>query len=127
MKYEYEMQIKNLETKGLSSRETNKEDRKDKRTEIQASQQSRLISQRKQGTPPEVFDTQKKSKLDMLKSSGGGIIGGSAMAPKPGEQQATQMQVPQPQQPPQQPQGQPQGQPQDSEVLNNLMAKMQGG
>jgi hypothetical protein len=74
-----------------------------------------------------VFDTQKKSKLDMLKSSGGGIIGGSAMAPKPGEQQATQMQVPQPQQPPQQPQGQPQGQPQDSEVLNNLMAKMQGG
>ena len=127
MKYEYEMQIKNLETKGLSSRETSREDRKDKRTEIQASQQSRLIAQRKQGTPAEVFDTQKKSKLDMLKSSGGGIIGGSAMAPKPGEQQAVQMQVPQQQQPPQPPQGQPQGQPQDSAVLNNLMAKMQGG
>ena len=127
MKYEYEMQIKNIESKGLSSRETNREDRKDKRTELQASQQSRLIAQRKQGTPAEVFDTQKKSKIEMLKSQGGGVIGGSPMETPPGGAQQTQMQAPQQQLPPPgSAPGAPQ-QTQDPAVLDNLMAKMQGG
>ena len=46
------MQLKSLEVQALKTREDNKEDRKDERTRIQASQQSELISQRKEGSGP---------------------------------------------------------------------------
>ena len=59
------MQLKNMEVEGQKGREKEKEDRKDERTRIQASQQSELISQRKEGSGPKKFE-----------SSGNDILGG---------------------------------------------------
>ena len=59
------MQLKNMETQNLADREKTKEDRKDKRTKIQATQQSALIDQRNNNKPPKNFE-----------SSGNDIIGG---------------------------------------------------
>ena len=50
------MQLKSLETQGIKDREKTKEDRKDERTKIQASQQSELIDQRKTGGAPKNFE-----------------------------------------------------------------------
>ncbi len=50
-------QLKSLEVQALKTREDNKEDRKDERTRIQASQQSELISQRKEGSGPKKFES----------------------------------------------------------------------
>lgn len=55
LKYEYEVQLKRMETDGIQNREEFKEDRKDKRTEKQATQQSQLINQRKKDLPPKDF------------------------------------------------------------------------
>ncbi len=63
--FQYNMQLKGIETQNLMQRETTREDRKDNRTELQASQQSRLIEQRKNNTPPTNFE-----------SGGNDIIGG---------------------------------------------------
>ncbi len=63
--FQYNMQLKNMETDILKQRESQKEDRKDDRTKIQASQQSELIEQRKNNTPPKNFE-----------SGGNDIIGG---------------------------------------------------
>ena len=52
-----DMQLKSMETSGLADREKQKEDRKDKRTKIQASQQSELIEQRKAGGKPKNFES----------------------------------------------------------------------
>ena len=41
----------------INKKEEYKEDRKDKRTKIQASQQSELIDQRKSGKPPKNFES----------------------------------------------------------------------
>jgi hypothetical protein len=41
------MQLKGIEAEGIKSKEVFKEDRKDDRTKIQATQQSELIDQRK--------------------------------------------------------------------------------
>tara|TARA_R100001079_G_C4449882_1_gene153114 strand:- start:2921 stop:3805 length:885 start_codon:yes stop_codon:yes gene_type:complete len=59
MQYEFElnMQLKEKEMQVITNRESNKEDRKDKRTKIQASQQSELIDQRKTGKPPKNFES----------------------------------------------------------------------
>ncbi len=57
LEFEYNMQLKGIETKGLQNREKSKEDRKDERTKIQASQQSELIDQRKSGKPPKKFES----------------------------------------------------------------------
>lgn len=51
LKYQYEMQLKQMEVESFKSRDSEKEDRKDKRTEIQASQQSKMIEQRKKDLP----------------------------------------------------------------------------
>ena len=59
------MQLKNLEVEGQKSREKEKEDRKDERTRIQATQQSELIDQRKSEKPPKNFE-----------SAGNDILGG---------------------------------------------------
>ena len=55
--FKYNMQIKGLEVQGARSRESEKEDRKDERTKIQATQQSELIDQRQSGKPPKKFDS----------------------------------------------------------------------
>jgi hypothetical protein len=54
--FEYNMQLKNIETKGLGERDRMKEDRKDERTRIQATQQSQMIAQRKNEEAPKNFE-----------------------------------------------------------------------
>jgi len=56
IEFQYSLQLKNAEVQGLQSREAEKEDRKDKRTKIQASQQSEMIEQRKSGGAPKNFE-----------------------------------------------------------------------
>ena len=65
LEFQMNMQLKNIEVEGMKSRETAKEDRKDERTKIQATQQSELIDQRKTGKPPKNFE-----------SAGNDILGG---------------------------------------------------
>ena len=57
LEFQYNMQLKQVETDGLKQREKEKEDRKDKRTKIQATQQSEMIDQRKSGRPPKNFES----------------------------------------------------------------------
>ena len=76
MQYQFELdiQLKQLELQVISNKESLKEDRKDKRTKIQASQQSELIDQRKNDTLPKNFE-----------SAGNDTLGGfnlEAFAPK---------------------------------------------
>ena len=65
LEFDMNMQLKRAEVEGMKSREKEKEDRKDERTKIQASQQSELIDQRKTGGSPKKFE-----------SSGNDILGG---------------------------------------------------
>ena len=65
LEFEYNMQLKGIEVDGIKDREKQKEDRKDERTKIQATQQSEMIEQRKSGKPPKNFE-----------SSGNDIMGG---------------------------------------------------
>ena len=51
------MQLKSVENQGVNDKDKMKEDRKDERTRIQASQQSQLIDQRKTGKPPKRFES----------------------------------------------------------------------
>jgi|TARA_R110002049_G_scaffold89378_3_gene224961 hypothetical protein len=57
LEFQYNMQLKGVETKGLQDREKSKEDRKDERTKIQATQQSELIDQRNSQKPPKNFES----------------------------------------------------------------------
>ena len=59
MEFEFQlnMQLKTAEADVIKNKEKYKEDRKDERTKIQASQQSELIDQRKSGTPPKSFES----------------------------------------------------------------------
>ena len=63
--FQYNMQLKGMEVNGQTVKEQEKENRKDQRTKLQATQQSELIEQRKNNTPPKNFE-----------SSGNDIIGG---------------------------------------------------
>ena len=65
LEFQYNMQLKNIEVDGIKQREQQKEDRKDERTKIQATQQSEMIEQRKTGKPPKNFE-----------SAGNDILGG---------------------------------------------------
>ena len=57
LEFQYNMQLKNMEVDGMKTKEREKEDRKDERTRIQASQQSELIDQRQTGKPPKSFES----------------------------------------------------------------------
>jgi len=57
LEFQMNMQLKNMEVESLKTREKQKEDRKDERTKIQASQQSQLIDQRKKDKPPRNFES----------------------------------------------------------------------
>ena len=46
-----------MEAETLRTKETEKEDRKDQRTKIQATQQSEMIDQRNNGKPPKNFES----------------------------------------------------------------------
>jgi len=65
LEFEMNMQLKGIEVDGQKTKEKQKEDRKDERTRIQASQQSELIDQRNSGKPPKNFE-----------SAGNDILGG---------------------------------------------------
>ena len=65
LEFNYNMQLKGIEVEGQKSKEKEKEDRKDERTKLQASQQSELIEQRQKQTGPKNFE-----------SAGNDIIGG---------------------------------------------------
>jgi hypothetical protein len=65
LEFEYSMQLKGIEVDGMKGREKQKEDRKDERTKIQATQQSEMIEQRNSGKPPKNFE-----------SAGNDILGG---------------------------------------------------
>ena len=55
--FELNMQLKDAESRVIKDKEKYKEDRKDERTRIQASQQSEMIEQRKQNAPPKRFES----------------------------------------------------------------------
>ena len=57
LEFQMNMQLKGLEVETAKSAIKEKEDRKDERTKIQASQQSELINQRKNNLPPKVFES----------------------------------------------------------------------
>ena len=59
--FELNMQLKQAEMQVINQRDSYKEDRKDKRTKIQASQQSELIDQRKNNKLPKIL-----SPLDLI-------------------------------------------------------------
>ena len=65
LEFEMNMQLKQLEVSGHRDREAQKEDRKDQRTKIQATQQSEMIDQRNNQKPPKNFE-----------SAGNDIVGG---------------------------------------------------
>ena len=65
LEFQYNMQLKGAEVEGMKNREKEKEDRKDERTKIQATQQSEMIDQRNSGKPPKNFE-----------SAGNDILGG---------------------------------------------------
>jgi hypothetical protein len=55
--FDLNLKLKEAEAQVINNKEKYKEDRKDKRTKIQASQQSELIDQRKSGKPPKNFES----------------------------------------------------------------------
>jgi len=63
--FNYQMQLAQVTANAQMNKEQEKEDRKDKRTKIQATQQSQLIDQRKNDTMPKDFE-----------SSGNDVLGG---------------------------------------------------
>ena len=65
VEFGYNMQLRSMDTQTKQMNEKEKEDRKDQRTKIQATQQSEMIDQRNSGKPPKNFE-----------SSGNDILGG---------------------------------------------------
>ena len=57
LEFQYNMQLKGIEVDNARAKEKEIEDRKDKRTRIQGTQQSEMISQRKNDTPPTNFES----------------------------------------------------------------------
>ena len=57
LEFQMNMRLKGIEVEGGKAAIKEKEDRKDERTKIQASQQSELIDQRKNNLPPKVFES----------------------------------------------------------------------
>jgi len=55
--FQLNMKLKEMDMQVINNKEAYKEDRKDKRTKIQASQQSELIEQRKGNTGPKDFES----------------------------------------------------------------------
>ena len=56
LEFQMNMQLKEAEVDGMKQREKEKEDRKDERTKIQATQQSEMIDQRNNQKPPKKFE-----------------------------------------------------------------------
>ena len=65
LEFQYNMQLRNIDSTQQAQGETEREDRKDKRVQMQGTQQSELIDQRQNNKPPKNFE-----------SSGNDILGG---------------------------------------------------
>ena len=65
LEFQYNMELKGIEVDNKKTKEKEKEDRKDERTKIQATQQREMIDQRKKDKPPKNFE-----------SAGNDILGG---------------------------------------------------
>jgi len=65
LQFQYDMQLKQLEMQITQTKEATKEDRKDKRTKIQASQQSQMIDQRNNDRPPKDFEKEGQGGLNV--------------------------------------------------------------
>lgn len=57
-KFQFDMQLKQMDLKEITTREQFIEDRKDQRTKLQATQQSAMIQQRQDGLLPTDFNSQ---------------------------------------------------------------------
>ena len=57
LEFNMNMQLKSMEVEATKNKETQKEDRKDERTKIQATQQSEMIDQRNNQKPPKNFES----------------------------------------------------------------------
>ena len=57
VEFMYNMQLRQMDVQNVKGKEKEKEDRKDERTKIQASQQSELIDQRNNQKPPKNFES----------------------------------------------------------------------
>ena len=55
--FNFNMQLRQMEVNAVDKKETQKEDRKDERTKIQATQQSEMIDQRNNGKAPKNFES----------------------------------------------------------------------
>jgi hypothetical protein len=55
--FDYNMQLKGLEVEGINKKEKEKEDRKDKRVDLEATRQSDLIEQRQNNLPAKSFES----------------------------------------------------------------------
>ena len=62
--FQLNLQLKQMDLDSIDKKEKIKEDRKDERTRIQATQQSELIEQRKTGRPPRNFESVGNDVLD---------------------------------------------------------------
>ena len=62
--FQLNLQLKQMDIDSIDKKEKIKEDRKDERTRIQATQQSKLIEQRKTGRPPRNFESVGNDVLD---------------------------------------------------------------
>ena len=59
--FQYSVQLAQMETQRSNTREAEIEDRKDKRTQMQATQQSKMIDQRQNDLLPTDFESQNDS------------------------------------------------------------------
>ena len=57
VEFNYNLKLKQMESETLKDNEAEKENRKDERTRIQATQQSELIEQRNSGNTPKNFES----------------------------------------------------------------------
>ena len=57
LEFSMNMQLKGIEVQGRKTEQSEKEDRKDERTKLQATQQSELINQRQNDLPPKNFES----------------------------------------------------------------------
>jgi hypothetical protein len=64
--FEYDMKLKQMDVDTKTKKEAEIEDRKDKRTEMQATQQSKLIEQRQNDLPPTDFESENSMELPAL-------------------------------------------------------------
>jgi len=64
----YDQQLKTMDLKQMSQKEKDIEDRKDKRTQLQATQQSKMISQRQNNESPINFEEQAGGPMGLMEN-----------------------------------------------------------